>query len=97
VDRTGGIVSIPSPSGLLQNANLSSSSFFFSFQSLLLQVSFKTTYRAYNLAASEFQSLLLQVSFKTDPEETLAEIRVSIPSPSGLLQNIEQEESGGTL
>ena len=80
------------------------------FQSLLLQVSFKTM-RLINLTPhesfnpfsfrspskpeiagvkvyySQFQSLLLQVSFKTGPTDTSEPERVSIPSPSGLLQN----------
>jgi|GEM_PF-458910 len=80
------------------------------FQSLLLQVSFKTCYGRTAAIKTSFQSLLLQVSFKTMSRSTLhgpisfnpfsfrspskptavrenGQIVVSIPSPSGLLQN----------
>jgi len=83
------------------------------FQSLLLQVSFKTTSRRCRLIAA-FQSLLLQVSFKTIEHITSPRARcfnpfsfrspskhgafgdagrigVSIPSPSGLLQNLTDD------
>jgi len=79
-------VSIPSPSGLLQNSGGAVMSVSTPFQSLLLQVSFKTA-GASNRARWKFQSLLLQVSFKTGRPLIVNEISVSIPSPSGLLQN----------
>ena len=59
------IVSIPSPSGLLQNHVPSwALEWIYAFQSLLLQVSFKTSLVRRRIEAA-FQSLLLQVSFKT--------------------------------
>jgi len=45
-----------------------------------------------------FQSLLLQVSFKTANENRRISCRVvSIPSPSGLLQNSELQEKQKTV
>jgi len=103
-------VSIPSPSGLLQNAYLARYRVEALFQSLLLQVSFKTGNPQDAYSHSRFQSLLLQVSFKTlthsrrqlrsrfnpfsfrSPSKRFCSPKycgyhVSIPSPSGLLQN----------
>jgi len=60
-------VSIPSPSGLLQNR-----------------------YEVGCCSLGLFQSLLLQVSFKTSTTLTTVPGTVSIPSPSGLLQNLRQ-------
>jgi len=110
-------VSIPSPSGLLQNrmkANIPGVSRFnpFSFrspskppaaticagdrlfQSLLLQVSFKTMkVSEYHVESLGFQSLLLQVSFKTRQDNIPNQDFVSIPSPSGLLQNRDRSHT----
>ncbi len=59
-------VSIPSRSGLLQNPRrLARSSRGRRFQSLLVQVSFKTTSAQGRCGIPLFQSLLVQVSFKT--------------------------------
>jgi len=58
-------VSIPSPSGLLQNGAQREVEINFQFQSLLLQVSFKTRLEVLKCTTAKFQSLLLQVSFKT--------------------------------
>jgi len=63
--RTIKAVSIPSRSGLLQNVGVDGFISGMLFQSLLVQVSFKTAARTTGLGASRFQSLLVQVSFKT--------------------------------
>jgi len=64
------------------------------FQSLLLQVSFKTRKKPWFMTGPTFQSLLLQVSFKTRAGgEAEGGARVSIPSPSGLLQNTTSSAS----
>jgi len=58
------------------------------FQSLLVQVSFKTPIRAKSAYGhTAFQSLLVQVSFKTETTNESNTHLVSIPSRSGLLQN----------
>ena len=103
-------VSIPSPSGLLQNADAFASAAQIPFQSLLLQVSFKTVLQPEVLRLSRFNPFsfrspskrgLLRIdtcrcrfnpfSFRSPSKRSRAlwrkNCRVSIPSPSGLLQN----------
>jgi len=63
------------------------------FQSLLVQVSFKTPFFQ-RARRSGFQSLLVQVSFKTPTTETIRPASVSIPSRSGLLQNAGRTNYG---
>ena len=81
-------VSNPSPSGLLQNAFECTTARWWSFNPFSFRSPSKPVARQRSTGAARFQSLLLQVSFKTDTVEVPVVMSVSIPSPSGLLQNI---------
>jgi len=80
-------VSIPSPSGLLQNAPVVEVVRVLGFNPFSFRSPSKQDVGPALRGDPWFQSLLLQVSFKTTQTQTSDELRVSIPSPSGLLQN----------
>jgi len=79
-------VSIPSPSGLLQNGCLNDSYTDSRFNPFSFRSPSKRCSRL-SMTLAGFQSLLLQVSFKTERTAESWPSLVSIPSPSGLLQN----------
>ena len=81
-------VSIPSPSGLLQNMmRLNTHEAPRRFNPFSFRSPSKPRRVDRLLALPPFQSLLLQVSFKTPYAPEIIFGYVSIPSPSGLLQN----------
>ena len=114
-------VSIPSPSGLLQNNRIrrvyTTVGCFnpFSFRSpskLFAPADIEQAQQCFNPFSFRspskhrgrrcgritwFQSLLLQVSFKTITWRASRCARVSIPSPSGLLQNSQAPQHGGAM
>ncbi len=85
------MVSIPSPSGLLQNRKSTSITLTTAFQSLLLQVSFKTADRLVGSPERRFNPFSFRSPSKPGSAGGTITCWVSIPSPSGLLQN----EAGG--
>jgi len=83
-----GLVSIPSRSGLLQNAVCSASTPADAFQSLLVQVSFKTQRRdRADYQHDRFNPFSFRSPSKPPPAQNPVPAFVSIPSRSGLLQN----------
>ena len=81
------VVSIPSPSGLLQNAPPPLPLSLPPFQSLLLQVSFKTWEKTSKRRRRSFNPFSFRSPSKRSCSVSWSTTRVSIPSPSGLLQN----------
>ena len=81
------MVSIPSPSGLLQNRKSTSITLTTAFQSLLLQVSFKTADRLVGSPERRFNPFSFRSPSKRRTDSLVPPNVVSIPSPSGLLQN----------